>query len=75
MARSSDLAYHLLPLPARSDSRVTNDVTFATLLGPEVRFNVYGEAVYVNGAKVVRGDVDFRHGTIQVGERRRSEGV
>ncbi|KAK8395072.1 hypothetical protein O3P69_006076 [Scylla paramamosain] len=67
-ARSTDLAYHLLPLQSQPAPEVNNDATFETLLGPAVRFNVYGDSVYVNGAKVVRGDVHFKHGTIQVVE-------
>lgn len=66
LSRSNDLAYHLIPLRGQPAPTVTNDSTFKTFLGPELRFNVYGDKVYVNGAEVSRGDLPFTHGTIQV---------
>lgn len=66
LSRGNDLAYHLIPLRGQPAPEVTNDSTFKTLLGPELRFNVYGNSVFVNGVAVSRGDLPFSHGTIQV---------
>nr|XP_045606194.1 uncharacterized protein LOC123763205 [Procambarus clarkii] len=68
LSRGNDLAYHLIPLRGQPAPEVTNDSTFKTLLGHELRFNVYGSSVFVNGAAVSRGDLPFTHGTIQVVE-------
>ncbi|XP_042216862.1 uncharacterized protein LOC121862611 [Homarus americanus] len=68
LSRGNDLGYHLIPLLGRPAPEVMNDSTFKTMLGHELRFNVYDGSVYVNGAAVSRGDVPFSHGTIQVVE-------
>nr|XP_053637329.1 uncharacterized protein LOC128692280 [Cherax quadricarinatus] len=59
LSRGNDLAYHLIPLRGQPAPEVTNDSTFKTLLGPELRFNVYGNSVFVNGVAVSRGDLPF----------------
>lgn len=66
LSRGSDLAYHLIPLRGQPAPEITNDTTVTTLLGPDLRFNVYDGVVFVNGAPVSRGDLTFTHGTIQV---------
>lgn len=68
LSRAGDLAYHLIPLRGQPAPEVTNDSTVGTLLGPYLRFNMYDDQVFVNGAAVSRGDLPFQHGTIQVGQ-------
>lgn len=66
LSRGSELAYHLIQLRGQPAPEITNDSTVSTLLDIDLRFNVYNGDVFVNGAAVSRGDIPFRHGTIQV---------
>ncbi|XP_066981525.1 uncharacterized protein [Macrobrachium rosenbergii] len=66
LARGTDLSYHLIPLQGQALPEVNNDSTFVTLLGPKLRFNVYGGVTYANGVPVTRDDLTFSYGTIQV---------
>ncbi|XP_064086062.1 LOW QUALITY PROTEIN: uncharacterized protein LOC135201099 [Macrobrachium nipponense] len=66
LARGTDLSYHLIPLQGQALPEVNNDSTFVTLLGPQLRFNVYGGVTYANGVPVTRDDLTFSYGTIQV---------
>jgi len=44
----------------------TNNRNKLCISGDNIRFNIYGGKVFVNGAGLVRGDIKVPRGTVQV---------
>ncbi|XP_013775712.1 uncharacterized protein LOC106460541 [Limulus polyphemus] len=62
------LLYHIIPGALQSSS-IQNEIVQDSLQGTPIRFNVYGEMITVNGAKVVNPDGRFENNAVYAIDR------
>lgn len=58
--------YHVVVGEVLYSSDITADGSFPTLLGPLVNIYIEGEALYVNGARVINTDILISGGVVHV---------